>query len=282
MLREADTVALAGRQQRRGGVPSARVREAFRARGGQPGGHSVRVLITMPWGHRLGGAEAMLQTVLDGARESGHELELVFCEAGPWPDELRGSRLSRRGAGGRAPARHPSLDCDSHPPRPDPPSPPARPDPQLVGEDAAVRGAGGRAGGDVRSRCVVAARDPKRATGSTAARPRCRRSRSAAPRRRSPVRRRSCRRRGRRSSSPPAHALPAVARGRAMATRLGPTVEHQLPTRTRAFPMAARPSTSQRTCRSSASSGAWSRGRARIECSAPRRCCASGGTACTP
>jgi glycosyltransferase involved in cell wall biosynthesis len=30
----------------------------------------------------------MLQGVLDGARESGHELELVFLEPGPWPDEL--------------------------------------------------------------------------------------------------------------------------------------------------------------------------------------------------
>ena len=48
----------------------------------------MRVLITMPWGQRLGGAEAMLQTVLDGAHESGHELELVFFGAGPWPDEL--------------------------------------------------------------------------------------------------------------------------------------------------------------------------------------------------
>ncbi|MGC2374235.1 MAG: glycosyltransferase, partial [Solirubrobacteraceae bacterium] len=42
----------------------------------------------MPWGQRLGGAEAMLQTVLDGARDSGHELELVFFEQGPWPAEL--------------------------------------------------------------------------------------------------------------------------------------------------------------------------------------------------
>ena len=37
----------------------------------------------------------------------------------------------------------------------------------------------------------------------------------------------------------------------------------------------------RRTCRSSASSGACSRGRARIACSAPRRCCASAGTAST-
>jgi glycosyltransferase involved in cell wall biosynthesis len=42
----------------------------------------------MPWARRLGGAEAMLQTVLDGGHESGHELELVFFEPGPWPAEL--------------------------------------------------------------------------------------------------------------------------------------------------------------------------------------------------
>jgi glycosyltransferase involved in cell wall biosynthesis len=48
----------------------------------------MRVLITVPWGQRLGGAETMLQTVLDGVQETGHELELVFFEPGPWPDEL--------------------------------------------------------------------------------------------------------------------------------------------------------------------------------------------------
>ncbi len=53
----------------------------------------MRVLITMPWGQRLGGAEAMLQTVLDGAHESGHELELVFLQGGPWPAELREAGL---------------------------------------------------------------------------------------------------------------------------------------------------------------------------------------------
>jgi glycosyltransferase involved in cell wall biosynthesis len=48
----------------------------------------VRVLITVPWWERLGGAEAMLQTILDGAGESGHELEPIFFEDGPWPQEL--------------------------------------------------------------------------------------------------------------------------------------------------------------------------------------------------
>jgi glycosyltransferase involved in cell wall biosynthesis len=51
----------------------------------------MRIVITLPWGQRLGGAEAMLQAVLDGAHESGHELELVFLQAGPWPQELAGA-----------------------------------------------------------------------------------------------------------------------------------------------------------------------------------------------
>jgi glycosyltransferase involved in cell wall biosynthesis len=49
----------------------------------------MRILITVPWGHRLGGSEEMLQTALDGARAAGHELELVFFEDGPWAHELR-------------------------------------------------------------------------------------------------------------------------------------------------------------------------------------------------
>jgi glycosyltransferase involved in cell wall biosynthesis len=53
----------------------------------------VRVLITVPWWERLGGAEAMLHTLLGGAQESGHELELVFFEDGPWPAELREAGL---------------------------------------------------------------------------------------------------------------------------------------------------------------------------------------------
>ncbi len=48
----------------------------------------MRILITVPWGRRLGGAEAMLQGVFDGAREAGHELEPVFFQDGPWPAEL--------------------------------------------------------------------------------------------------------------------------------------------------------------------------------------------------
>jgi glycosyltransferase involved in cell wall biosynthesis len=49
----------------------------------------MRLLITLPWGRRLGGAEAMMQGVLDGVHQTGHETELVFCEDGPWPAECR-------------------------------------------------------------------------------------------------------------------------------------------------------------------------------------------------
>ncbi|HTZ65323.1 MAG TPA: glycosyltransferase [Solirubrobacteraceae bacterium] len=48
----------------------------------------MRILITVPWGEALGGAEAMLQGVLAGAHAEGHEPELVFFEGGPWPDAL--------------------------------------------------------------------------------------------------------------------------------------------------------------------------------------------------
>jgi glycosyltransferase involved in cell wall biosynthesis len=48
----------------------------------------MRILITVPWGEPLGGAEAMLQAILDGAQEEGHELELVFFKPGPWPVAL--------------------------------------------------------------------------------------------------------------------------------------------------------------------------------------------------
>jgi len=49
----------------------------------------LRVIVTLPWGERLGGAEALLQTVLDGAHATGHDIELVFFGDGAWPAELR-------------------------------------------------------------------------------------------------------------------------------------------------------------------------------------------------
>jgi glycosyltransferase involved in cell wall biosynthesis len=48
----------------------------------------MRMVVTVPWAERLGGAEAMLQSALDGSRESGHEVELVFFEPGSWAQEL--------------------------------------------------------------------------------------------------------------------------------------------------------------------------------------------------
>ena len=49
----------------------------------------MRIVITVPWGERLGGAEAMLQGVLEGRGEGENELEPVFFQDGPWPRELR-------------------------------------------------------------------------------------------------------------------------------------------------------------------------------------------------
>jgi glycosyltransferase involved in cell wall biosynthesis len=51
----------------------------------------MRLLITAPWGESLGGAEAMLQGVLSGEGEDSHEIEVVFLQSGPWPEQLRQS-----------------------------------------------------------------------------------------------------------------------------------------------------------------------------------------------
>jgi glycosyltransferase involved in cell wall biosynthesis len=48
----------------------------------------MHILVTVPWGEPLGGAEAMLQAVLDGAQDEGHRIELVFFEPGSWPTAL--------------------------------------------------------------------------------------------------------------------------------------------------------------------------------------------------
>ncbi len=48
----------------------------------------MHILITVPWAEPLGGAEAMLQAILDGAQQEGHRLELVFFEHGSWPVAL--------------------------------------------------------------------------------------------------------------------------------------------------------------------------------------------------
>jgi glycosyltransferase involved in cell wall biosynthesis len=48
----------------------------------------MHILITVPWAEPLGGAEAMLQAILDGAQQEGHRIELVFFEHGSWPVAL--------------------------------------------------------------------------------------------------------------------------------------------------------------------------------------------------
>lgn len=53
----------------------------------------MRILVVEPWGERLGGAEAMLHGILEGARESGHEVEVVFLQDGPWVGEVAGLGL---------------------------------------------------------------------------------------------------------------------------------------------------------------------------------------------
>ncbi|HEY4428644.1 MAG TPA: glycosyltransferase [Solirubrobacteraceae bacterium] len=53
----------------------------------------MHILVTVPWGERLGGAESMLQGILDGAAGAGHRMDLVFFEDGRWPQELAAAGL---------------------------------------------------------------------------------------------------------------------------------------------------------------------------------------------
>ena len=53
----------------------------------------MKILFTVPWGERLGGAEAMLQGILEEGHASEHELEVVFFADGPWVAELRDAGL---------------------------------------------------------------------------------------------------------------------------------------------------------------------------------------------
>ena len=48
----------------------------------------MHVLVTVPWGERLGGAEMMLQTLLDGVASTEHEVTIAFLQEGPWANEL--------------------------------------------------------------------------------------------------------------------------------------------------------------------------------------------------
>ncbi len=52
------------------------------------------MLVTIPWATSEGGAEAMLQSILDGAGEGPFEFELVFFEDGPWARELAADGFS--------------------------------------------------------------------------------------------------------------------------------------------------------------------------------------------
>jgi glycosyltransferase involved in cell wall biosynthesis len=45
--------------------------------------------VTVAWARLSGGAEAMLQTLIEGGSANGYELRLVFLEPGPWPEQLR-------------------------------------------------------------------------------------------------------------------------------------------------------------------------------------------------
>ncbi len=56
--------------------------------GGRLAGAPLRILLTMPWGERLGGAEEQLQVMLEDVDDIGHELEFVFFQDGAWPAEL--------------------------------------------------------------------------------------------------------------------------------------------------------------------------------------------------
>ena len=165
----------------------------------------------------------MLQTILDGARESGHELELVFFEPGPWPRRARRCRLSRGG--------------DRHRPRAPAPPPAAsvlrlarllrrrRPDliVNWIAKTQLYCAPGGRARGHGRPGRVVAARRSPPDTGWTAARPMlpALRRRLLLERRRR-ARRRGCRPARPRSSWRPARpcprAPPAARRRSARAT----------------------------------------------------------------
>ncbi len=52
-------------------------------------GRPLRLLFTLPWATRSGGAEEMLQALVQGGPAHGYESELVFLQEGPWPEQLR-------------------------------------------------------------------------------------------------------------------------------------------------------------------------------------------------
>ncbi len=56
-------------------------------------GRPLRLLFTLPWATRSGGAEEMLQALVQGGPAHGYESELVFLQEGPWPEQLRAEGL---------------------------------------------------------------------------------------------------------------------------------------------------------------------------------------------
>src|ERR1041385_6976628 len=54
----------------------------------------MRILFIVPWAEKLGGAEAMLDSILAGAGEAGHEAQLGFLAPGPWPEQRRAAGFS--------------------------------------------------------------------------------------------------------------------------------------------------------------------------------------------
>ena len=52
-------------------------------------GRPLRLHFTLPWATRSGGAEEMLQALVEGGPRHGYESEVVFLQEGPWPDQLR-------------------------------------------------------------------------------------------------------------------------------------------------------------------------------------------------
>ncbi|HTQ68959.1 MAG TPA: glycosyltransferase [Solirubrobacteraceae bacterium] len=49
----------------------------------------LRLLFTLPWPTRSGGAEEMLQALVEGGPSHGYESEVAFLQEGPWPEQLR-------------------------------------------------------------------------------------------------------------------------------------------------------------------------------------------------
>ena len=76
----------AGRAQAPGApIPSATLSGAVRDTTERP----VRILCTLPWARRSGGAEEIFQGVVSGSIPNGYAIETIFFEEGPWPAELR-------------------------------------------------------------------------------------------------------------------------------------------------------------------------------------------------